>query len=60
MNDRSESAQCDLAQVFYNWAAQEKFQVHSAIFNVTFPMGSSSEKSADWYVNKIAKCGECT
>lgn len=60
MNDRSESAQSDLTQVFCNWAAQEKSPVHSAILNVTFPLGSSSEKSADWHVNKTAKCGEYT
>lgn len=60
MNGRSESAQHDLAQVFCNWAAQEKFQVHSAILNVTFPVGSSSEKAADWHVNKTPKCGEYT
>lgn len=60
MNDRSESAHSDLAQVFCNWATQEKFWVHSAILNVTFPVRSSSEKSADWHVNKMAKCGEYT
>lgn len=60
MNDRNESAQSDLAQVFCNWAAQEKFWVHSAILNVTFPVGSSREKSADWHVNKTPKCGKYT
>lgn len=45
MNDHSESAQIDLAQVFCNWAAQENFWVHSVVLNVTFPVGSSSEKS---------------
>jgi len=60
MNDRSESAQSDLTQVLCNWAAQEKFQVHSVILNVTFPVGSSSEKSANWHVNTTAKSGEYT
>lgn len=60
MNDLSESAHSDLAQVFCNWAAQEKFWVHSAILNVTFPAGSSNEKSAYWNVNKTAACGEYT
>lgn len=45
MNDRSESSQNDLAQVVCNWAAQKKIWVHSAILNVTFPVGSSSEMS---------------
>lgn len=40
LNDHSESA-----QVFRNWAAQEKFWVHSVVLNVTFPVRNSSEKS---------------